>query len=129
MANVGQFKVQGLTWVDSSVNDTSIKETTCSLSLKFESKEFPGHTLFIALEKNRNSTYTLFYKKRFHEEASTIADHLPAYFYKLYGEEVLCIFDPYYQDLAKEATWINQKPYYEDDLELYNAITDTADIE
>ena len=42
---------------------------------------------------------------------------------------MLRIFDLYYQDLAKEVTWIDEQPYYEDDLELYNAITDTADIE
>ena len=46
----------------------------------------------------------LLYKKRFHEEASTIADRLPAYFYKLYGDEVLHIFEPYYQDLVKDTT-------------------------
>ena len=72
--------------------------------MKFESKTHTGQLLFITLEKNKNGTYKLLYKKRFHEEVSTIVDHLPAYFYKLYGDEVLRIFEPYYQDLAKDTT-------------------------
>ena len=31
--------------------------------------------------------------------------------------------------MAKDATWINNQLYYEDDLELYNAINDTIDLE
>ena len=62
MANVGQFEAQGLTWVDSSVNDTSIKEMPHSLLLKFESKEFSGHTLFIALKKQERHLYSLLQK-------------------------------------------------------------------
>ena len=89
-------------------NDTSIRESPRSLLLKFESKEFPGYELFIALEKNKNSMFTLFYKKCFYKEASIITDHLLAYFYKLYREEVLHIFNLYYQDLAKDATRINE---------------------
>ena len=57
---------------------------------------YPGQELFIVLEKNRTGTFTLFYKKKFHEEASIIIDHLPAYFYNLYGDEVLLIFEPYF---------------------------------
>jgi len=40
---------------------------------------------------------------KFHEEASIVIDYILAYFYKLYREEVLAIFAPYYQDIAKEA--------------------------
>ena len=31
--------------------------------------------------------------------------------------------------MAKDATWINEQPYYEDDLELHNTINDIADVE
>ena len=30
--------------------------------------------------------------------------------------------------MAKDATWIDDQPYYEDDLELYNAINNTVDL-
>jgi len=58
----------------------------------------------VALEKNQAGTYLLFYKKHFHKEVSTVADYLPAYFLKLYSSDVLSIFDPYFQDLATDAT-------------------------
>ena len=54
------------------------------------------------MEKNKSSSYTLFYRKKFYEELSTVADHLPAYFLKFYREGILSLFDPYYQDLAKD---------------------------
>ena len=47
----------------------------------------------------------IFYRKKYNEEDIIIADHVPAYFIKLYGEEVPTIFNPYYQDLSKEAQW------------------------
>ena len=58
-----------------------------------------------------------------------MADHLPAYFLHLYGEEVLSLFDLYYQDLAKDAKWIERQPYYEEELELNEAINDDVDLE
>ena len=88
----------------------------------------PCQELFIALEKNRTSTFTLFYEKKFHKEA-IIADHLPAYFHKLHGDEVLQIFELYFQDLVKDTTQIGKKLYYDNDLELYNAINDIVDLE
>ena len=114
-------------WVDTPINDLTLRDSPRDLALKFESKTQAGQLLFITLEKNKNRIYTLLYKKRFHKEVSIITDYLPAYFYKLYGNEALRIFEPYYQDLAKDATWIDNQLYYEDDLELHNAINDTVD--
>ena len=48
----------------------------------------------------------MLYKKKFYKEASTVVDHILAYFFKLYGEGILSIFVPYYQDLARDAKWI-----------------------
>ena len=50
----------------------------------------------MALEKNKAGTYTLFYKNHFYDEASTIVDHLLAYFLKLYRNDILSIFDLYF---------------------------------
>ena len=83
----------------------------------------------MTLEKNQAGTYSLFYKKYFYEEASTVADYLPAYFLKLYDSDVLSIFDLYFQDLATDTTQVDDHPYYTDDLELYKAINDTVDLE
>ena len=58
-----------------------------------------------------------------------MADHLPTYFLKIYGSDILSIFDLYFQDLAIDATWVDDQPYYVDDLELYEAINDTVDLE
>ena len=81
------------------------------------------------MEKNKSDSYTLFYRKKIHKEASTVADHLPAYFLKLYRNDILPIFDPYFQDLVRDATWVDDQPYYEDNLELYKVINDTVDLE
>ena len=116
-------------WVKVLINDSTLKESPRDLALKFESKIHAGQLLFIALEKNKNGIYILLYKKRIHEEASTIVDYLPIYFYILYGDKILHIFEPYYQDLAKDATWIDKQPYYEDNLELHKVINNKVDLE
>ena len=71
----------------------------------------------------------LFYKKRFYEEASMITDHLQAYFHKLYKNNTLQIFDPYYQDLAKDAIQIDKQLYHKEDLKLQNAIDNIVNLE
>ena len=95
------------------------KESPRYLALKIECKEQLGQKLFVVLEKNKGGSYILFYRKKIHKEASTIADHLPAYFLKLYGEGVLSLFDPYYQDLAKDTKWIKNQLYYDNKIELH----------
>ena len=89
------FKAQGINWIDEPVS-TSIPSSPRQLALQIKSKKVPGQKLFIAIEKNYQGSYTLFYRKKFYEEASTVADHLPAYFLHLYGEGVLLLFDLYY---------------------------------
>ena len=98
------------------------------MALQIESKKVPGQKLFISIEKNHQGLYTLFYRKNFYKEASTVVDHLPAYFLHLYREGVLSLFDPYYQDLAKDAKWIEGQPCYEEELELNEAINDDVDL-
>ena len=42
---------------------------------------------------------------------------------------MISIFDLYFQGLAKNATWVNDQPYYEDNLELNDTINNTVDLE
>ena len=58
-----------------------------------------------------------------------MVDYLPAYFLKLYRERVLSLFNPYYQDLVKDAKWINDQLYYNNKIELNEAINDYIDLE
>ena len=82
----------------------------------------------MVLEKNCNSLCTLFYRKKFYKEASTVADHILACFLYLYGKEVLLMFDFYYQDLAKETKQISSHPYYKNKIKLNNTINDNVDL-
>ena len=73
--------------------------------------------------------HNLIYKLKYHNEVSTVADHIPAYFLKLYRKGVLQIFDLYFQDLAREAMWKDDQLYYDDELELNEVIQDDIDLE
>ena len=61
--------------------------------------------IFISIEKNLSGNYILFYKKKFYYDTSTIADYLPALMQKQYSDDIIYIFELYYQDLAKEVIW------------------------
>ena len=74
------------------------------LILSLESKENPGHSIFITIIKNWKENYDLIYKKKYYNEASTIATHLSAYLYEAYGDSILLIISPEYQDQAKSCT-------------------------
>ena len=41
---------------------------------------------------------------------------------------MLSLFNPYYQNLAKDAKWIEGQLYYEEELELNEAINDNVDL-
>lgn len=96
--------------------------------MQIKSTLIPKHKVFIELENNCNRICSLFYCHKFHKEASTVVDHIPSYFYKLHGVEVLKIFDPCYQDITKEAKWINSQPYHADNLELNEVINNQVDL-
>ena len=59
LANISMFEAQGISWVDGSVSDT-MKESLRDLALKIESKDQSDQKLFLALEKNKSGSYTLF---------------------------------------------------------------------
>ena len=85
--------------------------------------------MFAAIKNNKNGLCSLFHKKKFHKETSIVVDHILAYFLKLYREGVLIILDPCYQDIAIEAKWTDNQLYYEEELELNEAIKDDVDLE
>ena len=47
----------------------------------------------------------------------------------MYWDGVLSLFDPYYYNLEKDTKWINNKPYYDDQIELNEAMNDDIDLE
>ena len=73
LANIGIFEAQGTLWVDSAASD-AMKKSTWEVSLKMECQECPGQKLFIAIERSRIDNHLLSCKKKFHNEASVIAD-------------------------------------------------------
>ena len=59
--------------------------------------------------------------KKIHNEVTFVASYLSIYFLKLYGEKVMIIFSPEYQDLT---TLVVQKEYrslYKEKTDLYKA--------
>ena len=66
------------------------------LNLKGLTEETKEENIFISIEKNHHSNYILYYKKKFHRNASIIADYLPANIEKQYQKEIIYIFNPYY---------------------------------
>ena len=75
------------------------------LNLKGLIEETKEEKIFISLEKDTNGNFILFYKKKFHRDASTIAYYLVAVLLKQTNKNILYIFDLYYQTLAKEVIW------------------------
>ena len=75
------------------------------LALQIESSSQLCQKISVTLEKNLQGTCALFYRKKYYEEARTVSYHIPAYFFKLHGEEVLNIFNLHFQDLSRETQW------------------------
>jgi len=48
------------------------------LSLKGVTSEIKDNKVFILVEKDYNGNYILYYKKKYHRDASTIAEQLAA---------------------------------------------------
>ena len=72
--------------------------------------------------------HTLCSIEKNHKEASTVANYILVYLLHLYGEEVLSMFNLYYQDLAKVVKWIDSQPYYKDKIEFNDAINNDIDL-
>ena len=103
LANIMSFEAKGLAFIDSPINlkDKRILRDLI-LNLKGVSEENKNENVFISVEKNYKGNIILLYKKIYHKDISTIADYLSIVMIRKFGEEVLSIFKPYYQDLAKD---------------------------
>ena len=66
--------------------------------------------------------------ENYHEEASTVADHIPDYFLKLCIKGLLTMFDLFCQDIAREAKWKDDQTWYEDELNINEANTDNIEL-
>ena len=66
------------------------------LSLIGLTDDIKEEKVFIIVEKDYNRNYQLFYKKKFHCDASTMVEHLAAVMSKQYNKTILHIFDLYY---------------------------------
>ena len=97
MANILSFEAAGLSFVDSlisKVDKTTLREVILGLKgLEEENKETKK---FISIEKDKYRNYMLYYKNKFHYNASTIADYLVAVMVKQYLKLILYIFDTYH---------------------------------
>ena len=66
----------------------------------------------ITITKKWRGNYDLICKKKYHDEASTIATHLSAYSYEAYDNPILSTFSPEFQCQAKLYTWVNGEPLF-----------------
>ena len=106
MDNIMSYEASGLYYIDqllSNKDKTTLQQLI--LNLKGLTEETKKKKIFISVEKDTNGNFILFYKKKFHHDASTIVDHLVAVLLKQTNKNILHIFDPYHQTLAKEVIW------------------------
>ena len=47
----------------------------------------------------------MYYKNKYHYDASTIEEYLPVVIAKQYSYPILYIFDTYYQEITKDIIW------------------------
>ena len=112
-----------MTFIDSRISN-DLLFSSLELILKLESKINPGVQLFVAIVKNWRGLYDLMHKKIVHNKASNVASYLLAYLLDTYGEKVLSIFNPFYQDQVRLVVWENNIALfdYKKDLEEENKI-------
>ena len=101
--NFISYEAPGINYIDAPLSDKD--KTTPQqiiLGLKGLTEETKDKNIFISIEKDQLRNYILFHKKKFYYNVLTIANHLLAVTNKQYSGDILYIFEPYYQDLAKE---------------------------
>ena len=65
--------------------------------------------------------HDLICKKKYHDEASTIATHLSVHLYEAYRDPILSIFTPEFLDQAKSCTWVDGQPLFSEEKVLKEA--------
>ena len=122
------YKALGIDYIDTPLSN---KDKTAPyqiiLSLKDLTEEIKEENIFISIEKDLLGNYIFFYKKKFYRDVSTIANYLLAVMNKQYNGNVLYIFEPYYQDLAKEMIWENGILIHKEEKELDDDLDEQLD--
>ena len=91
------------------------------LNLTGLTPETKDENFFISIKKDYNGNFVLFYKKKFHRDTSTIANHLATVMMKQYNKSIIHIFDTYHQILVKEVIWDKDSiPKHKEEQELDN---------
>ena len=128
ISNIMAYEVSGIDYIDSPLSNkdkTTLRQII--LSLKGLTEETKDENIFISIEKNPSGNYTLFYKKKFYHDVSTITDYLPVVMDKQYNSNVLHIFEPYYQDMAKDVVLENGIPIHKEEKELNDNLDEQLD--
>ena len=119
MANISSFEAPGLSFIDSpisKVGKTIPREVI--LNLKGLEEDLQQIKIFISIEKDKNGNFILYYKSKYHQDASTIADYLAAVMVKQYPCPILHVFDAYHQEMAKDVLWEDGIPKSKEEDEL-----------
>ena len=90
-----KFEVLSLPWISKPISSTFSK-TPQELVLKMKSRSIKKIKMFLFIEKNIRGNFDLVYNANFYEEDSIIATHLLAYFFKLYRQKMLSLFNYYF---------------------------------
>ena len=79
MANISLFEVSRLSFLDSPISELDkITLREFILDLKGHQKNLHKIKIFISVEKDRHGNFILYYKNKYHHDASTIAYYLAA---------------------------------------------------
>jgi len=119
MDNIIAYKASDLCYVDSPISEkdkTTLHQVI--LTLKGLTPETKDENIFILVKQNLNENYILFYKKKFHQDTSTITDYLAAIMMKQHKTDIIRIFNPYHQSLAKDVIWDDGIPKNKEEQEL-----------
>ena len=115
MANLVDLKMNDLDTIDSPIRSLKNK-TLRQLIMNLASAS--GEKLFIAIERSWQGDNTLWAKRKYREEASVYASHLPAWLVSLHGDAILTKLSAEAQDLVKSVKWRNGVPLYPEEAEI-----------
>ena len=79
MANISSFEVSGLSFIDSQISNLdkmTLQEVILSLTRLEE--DLKSTKIFISVEKDKYGNFILYYQSKYHRNACTIVNYLPA---------------------------------------------------
>ena len=112
-------EANGITFINSSIsNQNKTIPSEVILNLTSLQDKIKNKKIFISIEKNSSSNYILDCKKKFYRDTSTIVKYLAVVMSKQYPQEILHIFDAYYQEMARDIIQKDGVPCSEEEEEL-----------